>query len=253
MPWPPLTTVTSAAPSSPPNHILFSEQPPPSRFSGTTMNTSLNEICHLHVSSMKLVVLHDELVVRSKQQTIWFLLTALINLHLSSRMNTPFSSHKSTDITDVTYLLKLLKVDRHFGEGMRVVFEPWFVKYKVDLVFSGYVHSYECSERVSNIRYNITDGLSTLVKDPSAPVYITIGDGGNIEGIADREASFGHVLLEINNRTHALYNWHRNQDNVVVSGDSMCLKSFQLQEIGYSLPAPPPAPLPIRLYQRSSL
>lgn len=35
----------------------------------------------------------------------------------------------------------------HFmeGEGMRVVFEPWFVKYKVDLVFSGHVHSYERS------------------------------------------------------------------------------------------------------------
>ncbi|KAI3519197.1 hypothetical protein L1887_08224 [Cichorium endivia] len=123
----------------------------------------------------------------------------------------------------------------HFmeGEAMRVVFEPWFVKYKVDLVFSGHVHSYERSERVSNIRYNITDGLSTPVKDPSAPVYITIGDGGNIEGIADsftekqpdysafREASFGHALLEIKNRTHALYNWHRNQDNVSVSGDSM--------------------------------
>ncbi|KAI3753040.1 hypothetical protein L2E82_25084 [Cichorium intybus] len=107
-----------------------------------------------------------------------------------------------------------------------VVLEPWFVKYKVDLVFSGHVHSYELSERVS-IRYNITDGLSTPVKDPFDPVYITIGDGGNIEGIAERkqpdysafrEASFGHALLEIKNRTHALYNWHCNKDNVAVSG-----------------------------------
>ncbi|KAL8267651.1 hypothetical protein R6Q59_001449 [Mikania micrantha] len=119
------------------------------------------------------------------------------------------------------------------GETMRVVFEPWFVKYKVDLVFAGHVHSYERSERVSNIQYNITKGISSPVKDPSAPVYITIGDGGNIEGIADsfieqqpsysafREASFGHALLEIKNRTHAFYTWHRNQDSLAVSGDSI--------------------------------
>ncbi|XP_023764853.1 purple acid phosphatase 5 [Lactuca sativa] len=139
----------------------------------------------------------------------------------------------------------------HFmeGEGMRVVFEPWFVKYKVDLVFSGHVHSYERSERVSNVQYNITDGLSTPVKDPSAPVYITVGDGGNIEGIADsftehqpdysafREASFGHALLEIKNRTHAFYNWHRNQDNVSVSGDSIWFYNrywFPKEESTYS-------------------
>lgn len=31
------------------------------------------------------------------------------------------------------------------GETMRVMFEPWFVKYKVDLVFAGHVHAYERS------------------------------------------------------------------------------------------------------------
>jgi hypothetical protein len=41
-------------------------------------------------------------------------------------------------------------------------------------------------ERISNINYNITNGMSAPVKDPSAPIYITIGDGGNVEGIADR-------------------------------------------------------------------
>ncbi|KAJ8443645.1 hypothetical protein Cgig2_019627 [Carnegiea gigantea] len=118
------------------------------------------------------------------------------------------------------------------GESMRVMFESWFVKYKVDLVLAGHVHSYERSERVSNIRYNITDGLSTPIKDQSAPVYITLGDGGNIEGIANsftepqpsysayREASFGHAILELKNRTHAHYTWHRNQDNVAVVSDS---------------------------------
>ncbi|CAH9128321.1 unnamed protein product [Cuscuta epithymum] len=118
------------------------------------------------------------------------------------------------------------------GESMRVQFEPWFVQYKVDIVFAGHVHSYERSERVSNVAYNITNGKSYPVKDMSAPIYINIGDGGNIEGIADnfslpqpdysayREASFGHALLEIKNRTHAHYTWHRNQDDEPVAADS---------------------------------
>nr|GME19620.1 purple acid phosphatase 5-like [Ipomoea batatas] len=118
------------------------------------------------------------------------------------------------------------------GETMRVQFEPWFVKHKVDIVFAGHVHSYERSERVSNIAYNITNGKSYPKRDLSAPIYITIGDGGNIEGIADnfsipqpdysayREASFGHAVLEIKNRSHAYYTWHRNQDDAAVAGDA---------------------------------
>ncbi|KAK1283223.1 Purple acid phosphatase 10 [Acorus calamus] len=69
---------------------------------------------------------------------------------------------------------------------MRVQFESWFVEYKVDLVLSGHVHAYERSERVSNIAYNITNNDATPIPDPSAPVYITIGDGGNIEGLATK-------------------------------------------------------------------
>ncbi|XP_042500943.1 purple acid phosphatase 2-like [Macadamia integrifolia] len=118
------------------------------------------------------------------------------------------------------------------GESMRVMFESWFVKYKVDLVFAGHVHAYERSERVSNIAYNIVNGLCKPVKDQSAPVYITIGDGGNIEGSANnmtepqpnysafREASYGHAILDIKNRTHAYYGWHRNQDGYAVEADS---------------------------------
>ncbi|KAM7470811.1 hypothetical protein LguiA_008994 [Lonicera macranthoides] len=119
------------------------------------------------------------------------------------------------------------------GETMRVMFEPLFVQYKVDVVFAGHVHAYERSERVSNIAYNIVNGICTPVSDQSAPVYITIGDGGNIEGLATnmtepqpkysafREASFGHALFEIKNRTHAYYNWHRNQDGYAVQADSL--------------------------------
>ncbi|KAJ0040067.1 hypothetical protein Pint_28365 [Pistacia integerrima] len=119
------------------------------------------------------------------------------------------------------------------GESMRVMFEPWFVDHKVDIVLAGHVHSYERSERVSNVQYNITNGLSSPVKNHSAPVYITIGDGGNIEGIANRfiepqpsysayrEASFGHAILDIKNRTHAHFTWHRNHDSEPVAADSL--------------------------------
>uniref|UniRef100_A0A803LPA9 Purple acid phosphatase n=1 Tax=Chenopodium quinoa TaxID=63459 RepID=A0A803LPA9_CHEQI len=121
------------------------------------------------------------------------------------------------------------------GETMRVMYESWLVQYKVDVVFAGHVHAYERSERVSNIAFNITNNLCNPVKDRSAPVYITIGDGGNIEGLATnmtepqpsysayREASFGHGTFDIKNRTHAHFSWHRNQDGYSVQADSMWL------------------------------
>ncbi|KNA08031.1 hypothetical protein SOVF_166400 [Spinacia oleracea] len=119
------------------------------------------------------------------------------------------------------------------GESMRVMYEPWFVEHKVDIVFAGHVHAYERSKRISNIGYTIVNGECRPVEDQSAPVYITIGDGGNLEGLATnmtqpqpfysafREASFGHAILDIKNRTHAFYSWHRNQDGSAVKADSM--------------------------------
>ncbi|OIW20804.1 hypothetical protein TanjilG_23185 [Lupinus angustifolius] len=91
------------------------------------------------------------------------------------------------------------------------------------------------TERVSNDKYNITNGICTPVKDISAPVYITNGDGGNLEGLATnmtqpqpsysayREASFGHGTLYIKNRTHAHYSWNRNQDGYAVEADKLWL------------------------------
>ncbi|KAK1413983.1 hypothetical protein QVD17_29720 [Tagetes erecta] len=123
------------------------------------------------------------------------------------------------------------------GESMRVVFESWFVKYKVDLIFAGHVHAYERSYRISNIHYNITGGISYPVPDKSAPVYITVGDGGNQEGLASRfndpqpdysafrEASYGHSTLEIMNKTHALYHWNRNDDGKKIATDSFVLQN----------------------------
>ncbi|GAU34927.1 hypothetical protein TSUD_312580, partial [Trifolium subterraneum] len=121
------------------------------------------------------------------------------------------------------------------GETVRVIYEKWFVEYKVDVVFSGHVHAYERSERVSNIAYNIVNGMCRPINDQSAPVYITIGDGGNLEGLATamtepqpsysayREASFGHGILDIKNRTHAYFSWNRNQDGYAMESDSIWL------------------------------
>ncbi|KAG1368840.1 Purple acid phosphatase 10 [Cocos nucifera] len=84
-----------------------------------------------------------------------------------------------------------------------------------------------------NVRWDTWGRKCTPVPDQSAPVYITIGDGGNVEGLANnmtepqpsysayREASFGHAILEIKNRSHAYYSWHRNQDGNAVAADSM--------------------------------
>ncbi|KAF9599367.1 hypothetical protein IFM89_036853, partial [Coptis chinensis] len=60
----------------------------------------------------------------------------------------------------------------HFmeGETIRVIYEPWFVKCKVDVVYAGHVHAYERSERVSNIAYNVVNGICTPISDQSAPV-----------------------------------------------------------------------------------
>ncbi|KAI3894481.1 hypothetical protein MKX03_013812 [Papaver bracteatum] len=125
--------------------------------------------------------------------------------------------------------------EAHFmeGESMRVAFESWFVQYKVDFILSGHVHAYERSHRISNIHYNVSAGDAYPVPDKSAPVYLTVGDGGNQEGLAStfmdpqpeysafREASYGHSTLEIMNRTHAMYHWHRNDDNNKVTADSV--------------------------------
>lgn len=57
-------------------------------------------------------------------------------------------------------------------ECMRLEMEDLLYQYGVDIVFNGHVHAYERMNRV----YNYT-------LDQRGPVYITIGDGGNIEKI----------------------------------------------------------------------
>ncbi|KAJ7979684.1 Purple acid phosphatase [Quillaja saponaria] len=57
-------------------------------------------------------------------------------------------------------------------ECMRLEMEALLYQYNVDVVFTGHVHAYERMNRV----YNYT-------LDPCGPVFITVGDGGNIEKV----------------------------------------------------------------------
>ncbi|XP_031111441.1 purple acid phosphatase 23 [Ipomoea triloba] len=57
-------------------------------------------------------------------------------------------------------------------ECMRLEMEEVLYQYGVDIIFSGHVHAYERMNRV----YNYT-------LDPCGPVYIIVGDGGNIEKV----------------------------------------------------------------------
>lgn len=117
----------------------------------------------------------------------------------------------------------------HQGEGekMRQAMEPLLYAANVDIVFAGHVHAYERFARLYNNETN-----------PCGPVYITIGDGGNREGLASefnepqpkislfREASFGHGELRIDNATRARWSWHRNQDDESVIADEVWINSF---------------------------
>ncbi|CAL4982390.1 unnamed protein product [Urochloa decumbens] len=119
--------------------------------------------------------------------------------------------------------------EAHRGEGdaMREAMEEALYGARVDAVFAGHVHAYERFARVYGGK-----------EDPCAPVYVTVGDGGNKEGLAGeyidpqpavsalREASFGHGRLEVVNATHALWAWQRNDDDLPVVADQVWIASL---------------------------
>ncbi|GER51596.1 purple acid phosphatase [Striga asiatica] len=105
-----------------------------------------------------------------------------------------------------------------------------------------YPTPYPASKSSNPLWYAIRRGSAHVIVlssyspfDKSAPIYITVGDGGNQEGLANRfrvpqpeysafrEASYGHSTLEIMNRTHAFYHWNRNDDGKLTPADSFVL------------------------------
>ncbi|KAJ4970025.1 hypothetical protein NE237_003124 [Protea cynaroides] len=117
----------------------------------------------------------------------------------------------------------------HQGEGekMRKAMEALLYQARVDIVFAGHVHAYERFTRVFNNTAN-----------HCGPMYVTIGDGGNREGLAldfknppsplssFREASFGHGRLSVFNKTHAHWSWHRNNDSSATVADGLWIETF---------------------------
>ncbi|KAJ4764809.1 Purple acid phosphatase [Rhynchospora pubera] len=115
------------------------------------------------------------------------------------------------------------------GESMRKAMEDLLYKARVDVVFSGHVHAYERFMRIYNNK-----------ADQCGPMYITIGDGGNREGLAlefekdhksahlsvFHEASFGHGRLKVINGSSAHWSWHRNDDSVSTMRDELWLESL---------------------------
>eukprot|EP00850_Spirogloea_muscicola_P009268 SM000051S17628 [mRNA] locus=s51:694600:702026:- [translate_table: standard] len=111
--------------------------------------------------------------------------------------------------TDVSHYLE--------GESMRQDYETFLYQAKVDLVVAGHVHAYERSKPVYQVALN-----------NCGPVYVTVGDGGNDEGVAGpfynaqdgsppeytavRDYYFGHAELEVKNATYAEFSWYRNID-----------------------------------------
>ncbi|CAD6270560.1 unnamed protein product [Miscanthus lutarioriparius] len=85
-------------------------------------------------------------------------------------------------------------------------------------------------------------------------MYITIGDGGNREGLAlkfiedhksahlseFREASFGHGRLRIIDETSAVWTWHRNDDAFATVRDEVWLESLAAAAKPGLAPSAPP-------------
>ncbi|KAF7147914.1 hypothetical protein RHSIM_Rhsim03G0076800 [Rhododendron simsii] len=119
------------------------------------------------------------------------------------------------------------KAHKGSGDSMREAMEEMLYRARVDVVYAGHVHAYERFTRVYDKK-----------EDPCGPVYVTIGDGGNREGLAMsyekpspsislyREPSFGHGRLRIVNNTHAYWSWHRNNDPDSNVGDELWLESL---------------------------
>ena len=107
---------------------------------------------------------------------------------------------------------------------MRLTFEPMLHKAGVNMVFAGHVHAYECSYPVYN-----------NALDSTGAIYVTIGDGGNREGLYTnwvdpqpatsrfRQAEYGHGELTFVSATTATWSWIRNVDAEPTPSDTLTI------------------------------
>ncbi|PSC76955.1 purple acid phosphatase 15 isoform X2 [Micractinium conductrix] len=144
------------------------------------------------------------------------------------------------------------------ADTFMALLEPLFYRYQVDLVYSGHVHAYERTFPVYRYRRDDCGPVYTLIGDGGnveglykdfidaqpqpafcadsalyqLPVYqpisgkdpvITLQDGyfcpnRQPDWSAYREPTFGHGVLEIQNATHAAWEWHRTLDSGAEGG-----------------------------------
>ncbi len=116
------------------------------------------------------------------------------------------------------------------AEDMRKIYEPLFNRYHVNMVFSGHVHSYERTHAIYNgqvVAAHKASSTGTPVEEQKrkqdGTVYITVGDGGNREGLAigffdekpewsaRRERKYGFGELEMT-PTRATWTWTFDAD-----------------------------------------
>ena len=107
---------------------------------------------------------------------------------------------------------------------MKDSMEELFYKNNVNIVITGHVHAYE---RTYPVYKNESDGKGI--------VYITIGDGGNLEGhsynyydkpvwSAFRNGTqYGHGIIKIIDENYMAWEWHRNIDGEIYNSDKVLI------------------------------
>ena len=111
---------------------------------------------------------------------------------------------------------------------MRESMEPLFFKYNINLVISGHVHAYE---RTYPVYANQTMKYGTT--------YISIGNGGNIEGLDNNYypqpswsafrngTQYGHGKLTLLNDKQMVWRWYRNVDGQLIFKDEVIINNFE--------------------------
>lgn len=124
----------------------------------------------------------------------------------------------------------------HYGEQqtvlMRDYMEDLFYKYRVNIALMGHVHAYE---RTHPVYKNKTDDFAT--------VYVTVGDGGNLEGHARKYyeqpewsafrngTDYGFGTITLLNPNKLQWKWFRNQDRQLVYRDSVIICNSYLSKV----------------------
>ncbi|KAL7561601.1 hypothetical protein ACA910_004190 [Epithemia clementina (nom. ined.)] len=114
---------------------------------------------------------------------------------------------------------------------MRLAMEPLFLMYEVNIVISGHDHAYMRTHPMFE---------GSVVPDGRAPIYLTLGAGGNREGhapgfrnpdpepwVAKRDNSeYGYGHLYLPNATHARLTWVRDGTTDMGVHDSAWIKNY---------------------------